>query len=259
MEPSSRSSQPLPTILPGHLGGSALVAAEQYVADGLLAPDGELRLHLYRKELDGSIASSAQVVATVTTAGSRASGTGAVIGQRCTAPLASRFCGNAAPATISLIALAGTDPTSRGELTVTTAAGTEIWWLNMGYWGGRAQLPPTPLPSTRGLFRETLGEFAAADAVIIDVDAGRFFFQSSDTSCTGNGTLSSAFDGIGILRAELTIAGCVSGHASLNAHFVGLAVFEAETPWDPVPWGPKLWLSTDSGRSVALTTFATDF
>jgi hypothetical protein len=242
--------------VPGHLSGGALVDAEQYLADGLLSPDGELRLHIY-KEIDGGVASAVQLVATVTTAGSRASGTGSVIGQRCSSPLASRFCGIATPARIDLIGLYGPDPTSRGEITITTAARTEIWWLRLGYWGGRPpQATSFPLATTRGHYRETLAEFAAADAVIINLDAGRFFFQSSDTGCVGNGTLSAPYADLPILRAELTIDGCIGARMPLNAQFVGLAIFEAITPYDFEPWGPKLWLSASGGSPVGLTTFA---
>ena len=46
------------------------------------------------------------------------------------------------------------------------------------------------LTKLKGLYKETLGEFAAGHDIIIDIDAtGRFFFQSWQTGCTGNGTL----------------------------------------------------------------------
>jgi hypothetical protein len=244
------------SIAPGHLVGQALVGSEQFEADGLLTPDGELRLHLYQ-QVESKITVSAQLVTHVTLLAGRAQGEGRLVGQRCSAMPPSRFCGRAWSADIDLRALAGAAPHSTGDITVMTPAGAEVWWLTLGYWGGLPGGQVFGLATLDGLYRETLADFAAGNDVIVSLDGeGRLFFQSSATGCVGNGRLSPPFADVGIYRAELTIAGCRADRAALNAEFAGLATFETITPWDYAGFGPKLWLSAREDSAVALTTFA---
>ena len=254
--PARPSAPPRPLVVPGHLVGRALIDTEEYEVDGLLAPDGELRLHLYQERND-EITLSAQLVAQVTVPQGRVDGQGHVVGQRCSVPPQSRFCAAALPAEIDLLAISGDDPRSTGEITVTTPTGTETWWLRLGYWGGVPESHGHSLSILEGLYRETLADFAAADDVIVSGDSeGRLFFQSSATGCIGNGLLSQAFDGVNMYRAELTIASCRGDFAPLNTELVGLATLEFSTPWDLVEFGPKLWLSARDGSAVALTAIA---
>ena len=99
-----------------------------------------------------------------------------------------------------------------------------------------------------GLFREELAQFAQAGDVIATIDsAGRLFFQSPDSGCTGNGTLAPHADGrFYVFDVNLLIESCDTRYAFLNGEFEGLATESQGGYWDYDNW-LIMFLSTPDG------------
>ena len=249
--------QPLPaqpvSVQPGRVVGLATTPTGKHELTGLLTVDGTLRMSVYGSaaasfDLGGSV----QFVGNVQLGAREVSGSGVVIGQACSAAAANRFCNVATPSAIKLTALDAIDSAVAGELRIASAAGDEVWPLEIGYWGGRPHLDAgSSLQTLQGTYEELVAEFAEGGGVLITVDSGgRIFFQSPITSCIGNGTLSVDGDAAANLYdVALTIAGCAAPYAALNNEFTGLSTFEPTTPWDYGLNIHKMWLSTSAAAA----------
>jgi hypothetical protein len=245
------------TIVPGHLWGTANLEGVVYVTDGALTRDGDLRLHILRAD-ELNIYESFQFFGSFGPLGQQVVGQGAIIGQFCSGPTPTQFCGTATTASIGLAG--GSNAVSArltGELRVPTGTGTDVWTLDLGYYGGMTTVSAAPdLRYLVGLYRERLAEFSPSYDATIDLDAtGRFFFQDATTGCTGNGTL--AASETNFFAVSLTIGNCSAGYRTLNTEFTGLATFEPAAPWDYWGYAPRMWLSTYPGNA-APAALATD-
>jgi hypothetical protein len=250
--------------------GQVSIDGKKHWIDGLLAPDGTLRLDVE----DGAnvivdVAGPVQLVGALAMGGAsvgRATGAGIVIGQACGSAKPNRFCAENATWEASLTT---TGPYfwdgAEGPLVVHTSAGDEVWMLDTGYWGGTAAFDEgawtTKLPSP-GIFSERHADFARDGEIIVNLDAaGLFFFQSAGTGCTGNGTLRPYDAAVtrNLYRVELTMASCSPPFEHLNVAFDGLSMFEGSDPWDALDWVFKMWLSSDPNAAsrAALTLRAT--
>ena len=117
-------------------------------------------------------------------------------------------------------------------------------------WPTVTYLEPATLEFASGQYTETLAE-AARDAVINLDSGGRFFFQSPQSGCVGNGTLVPHADGIfNVYDVALLVENCASGHEESNGEFEGLATRTVGGGWDY--WGDwlVLWLSTPETAPV---------
>lgn len=244
-------------VEPGHLSGTAMIAGVQYAADGLFTKNGQLRMHIFRGDAT-TIDDSLQFVGGFGPPRAHIEGPGMIIGQYCSAQPPNRFCGTTTTATLVLDAVgAGSRTTAKGELRVTTAAGTETWPLDLIYWGGFRHFYTTfEIESLSGLYMEKLAEYSPGADVVINIDtAGRWFFQDATTGCTGNGSLAAAVDNTNVFPVQLTIAGCRPAYAALNTEFIGLATYEPPTPQEFTNYAPRMWLSTPTGTPVAISSF----
>jgi hypothetical protein len=263
--PASPAAPALPSgpapILPGHVVGQVSIDGEKHWIDGLLAPDGTLRLDVENAkttilDIAGPVQLVGALVMTDSLAG-RAIGAGIVVGQDCGAAEPSRFCGEIAAWELSLNTTGPfVDSGAEGPLTVHSPSGDEVWMLDTGYWGGTAAFDEgfsSALLPSAGVFSERHADFAHDGEVILNLDAGgRFFFQSAQTGCTGNGTLQ-PYDVTArrnLFRVALTIASCTAQFEHLNAVFDGLSTFEGSDPWDAPDQLFKMWLSTGAGASA---------
>jgi hypothetical protein len=199
---------------------------------------------------------SEQLVGTMTTNGSRASGTGVVIGQQCAVSVPSHYCGQAATASFEFTGSAATNHSSRiaGHIQVVTSAGAETWSIDLALWpADTLATPPT------GQYKELLAEFASTGDVVINVDAaGALFFQSAHSGCVGNGAFDmQRNDAGGGLSLTLTIESCSDVFAYLNGVYDGLATGTLSSVWD-YDLLLRVWLSkrTGSGAPAALTLLA---
>jgi hypothetical protein len=253
----SGSLAPAP-FAPGHILAYVTLEGVVYEWSGLLTSGGELRLRVEGPPTIGSL----QLVGALAIDGSQASGSGVVIAQRCALPSPSPFCADAATWRASLNMISPwVDEGADGEIIVTTKHGEERWPVHTGYWGGQARFALASGPGyPKGLYKETVAEFATGHDVILDFDGGgRFFFQGWQTGCTGNGTLAPhGASNVNLFTVQLTVGGCIGAFQYLNRTFEGLSVIEPETPWDWWGLGPRMWLSTLHGepQPVALTLWA---
>lgn len=244
-------------VEPGHLSGTAMIGGATYSADGLFTKNGQLRMHIFSGD-DTGIDDSFQFIGAYGPPMSpHLEGPGIIIGQYCSTQQSNRFCGTSTAASIVLDAVgAGSRTTARGEIRV----GNETWSLDLIYWGGFQHFYTTfQISSLSGLYTEKLAEYAPGADVVMDIDTtGRWFFQDATTGCTGNGSLVPYTDSTNVYDVQLTIAGCSSTYARLNAQFIGFATYEPPTPQDRRDYAPRMWLSTPTGPPVALATFAAD-
>jgi hypothetical protein len=123
--------------------------------------------------------------------------------------------------------------------------------------------------AVEGLYSIRGTELAGKAGTVLTIDGqGRLFFQSSDTGCTGNGTMALHPNLDADLYADLydvslTIEGCVGAYAYLNNRFEGLSILDNDSGctgcWDDgvgVLDTPRFWLSMPAG--VTALSFSAD-
>ena len=251
-------SAPPPVVLPptansihGRFVGAITIDGVDYFGDAIVTSDGATRLYIGGPGGTSSAglqvtkpASSAQFVGHVDWRSGFTSGTGAVIGQGCSAPVHSRFCAKSAPGAITLTADAGV---VRGEMRVTTDAGIESWRLHLTAWDNFYTWH-AGLESVVGQYKEELAEFASEGDVTMTVDgAGRVFFQSPNSACIGNGTLAPQREGtFNVYDVALTIESCSGPYAYLNGVYEGLSTTSPSGYWD-YDVSLRTWLSKRAG------------
>lgn len=260
--PAPVAPSPSAAVSHGRYVGTVTIGDTDYFGDALLTEDGAIRLYVggpgtSSGAIQGrTLGGTAQFVGNVELFRSQLSGTGVVIGQGCSEPAVVRFCIEPAPGVISLASQSGD---LRGEIQVTTPEGREIWRLDLVSWDNYYALPAgSRYPE--GQYREELAEIGAGGDVILVVDgAGRLFFQSALTACTGNGTIAPHRDGaFNVHDVALTIAGCNGPYAHLNGEYDGLATTSPSGYWDYDAM-LRAWLSKqvdDPSQPAALTMWA---
>ena len=228
--------------LHGHFSGAGQLPDGTHYVEVLATVDGIIRLYIGGPLPTGIIGSGAGLptellslgnavmfAGDVSLNGVEGSGNGLVFGVACDEADNRRFCDEPAPAVIEVTA---TESGFISELRVETSGGDETWLLDVGeysvYYNHDAAGPPS------GLYREMLAQFAQAGEVILRVDgSGQLFFQSSDSGCTGNGTVSSHLDGkYYVWDVGLSVENCDSDYAYLNGNFDGLATVSQGGYWD---------------------------
>lgn len=257
--PSAPLPLPLPATMHGHFRGAAAIGEPvfRYYVEGLLTIDGEVRLYIGGPGDVSSVysgggipaialdpAEATQFVGNLTWNGDAGSGDGVVIGQDCAPHAPGRFCTAAAHATISV---SRQSSSLKGEIRVETGQGMESWHLDIGGWSIYYPLSAAR-EYPRGLFSEHLAVFDASDAIVINLDgAGRLFFQSPWSGCTGNGALRPHADGrVYVFDVDLVIENCAASYAHLNRAFEGLATETQDNYWGYDDWLVMV-LSTPEG------------
>ena len=183
-----------------------------------------------------------------------------MIGEACGLPSPGRFCGTETAVRIEVTKTGLLiDQGSSGVIRVATQNGETTWPLRLGYWGGQAGFDQV-LPGA-GVYELHQAEFVRATRVFMTVYGdGRAFFQSAETGCTGNGTISGYLgQRFNLYAVELEIRGCTGSFSYLNTDFEGLATGESLTPWGYDFSVLSLWLSTRAGSPspAAITLWAT--
>jgi hypothetical protein len=232
-----------------------------YEATGLLIGDGTLRLSI--GDGLGGLA-LLQLVGDVVQTNGYIAGGGTIYGEACaSAPLA-RFCDRPSPVAFEL----PTTDEAKGAMWVTTAGSQETWtWTWQTYsWSPLAALPPAPSwDAVKGLYSIRGNELAGNAGTVLTIDGqGRLFFQSSETGCTGNGTMALRPNlDADLYDVSLTIEACVGAYAYLNNRFEGLSILDNDSAcsgcWDDgvgLLNTPRLWLSMPAG--AAALSFSAD-
>jgi hypothetical protein len=108
-----------------------------------------------------------------------------------------------------------------------------------------------------GQYKELLAEFASAGDVMMNIDSsGKFFFQSANSGCVGNGALVPHLDGAAdTYDVTLMMENCNDTYAYLNGQYGGLALYTSSSYWDYDSL-LRMWLSKPTGGTppAALTT-----
>lgn len=209
--------------------GNASINAAHYFAEALLTRDGAIRLYVAGPHgIPAGPAISAQFVGQVAVRSNQVSGSGTIVGQGCAGPDANRFCRQTAAAEIRAT-LQARELT--GEIHVTGGEGDEVWALSLS--PHDLFLDKVRVGTLAGQYTEIVAEFARQSDTVVNLDsAGRMFFQSPGSGCTGNGALAERPDGsFNIYDVTLTIESCNAPYAYLNGEFAGLAS-PAANGWD---------------------------
>jgi hypothetical protein len=230
----------------GRYVGTVRIGDGQFFGDALLTEDGAIRLYVGGPYVaSGALqatrpSGSSQLVGTFQVSGDRATGNGVIIGQGCSNPLvASRFCGAGAGGELALNVTA--DEVG-GQIHLTTSEGSETWVLDLQAWRNYYLMSAAP-QYVAGQYQEQLGEFVTGDDTVINVGGGELSFQSANSGCTGNGTLSPHLGGkFNVYDVTLTIGNCGSQYAYLNGQFEGLATTTPGGYWDYDSW-LRIWMS----------------
>jgi hypothetical protein len=242
--PSSSTGRPtgLPTGGGRHdayFFGNARIEGGIYFAQALLARDGTLRLYIAGPD---GVASqvAAQFVGSTAIRSDQLTGTGTIIGHGCANRDSHRYCGSTATAEID-----GRFSTSSldAEILVTSDAGNERWMLSFSQ---HALFYNTlPVANLAGQYVELIADFARSGDTVVNIDrAGRLFFQSPGSGCTGNGILVQRPDSsFNLYDVTLTIAACKPTHGYLNGEFEGIASPAADG-WDYGSFLLQILLST---------------
>jgi len=253
---SSPAETPAPPTQAGHYVGAVKIADTTYFGDAVVTQDGAMRLYVGGPYDNGGELqmvrpeSSEQFVGTIQMRDGHWSGSGAIVGQGCAINPANRFCGQSAPAEFSAnVSSASGCGTAQlqGEIELTTSGGTETWSLDLGLWAGDGG--PWQLPS--GQFKEVLAELASSGDVIVNIDgSGRLFFQSSGSSCVGNGTLAPHSAGpANIYDVTLLMESCSGAYSYLNGTYGGLELVTPSSFWN-YDGLPRIWLSKGAGEGL---------
>lgn len=259
--PPSAGEDPTPLPPPtaeavhGRYVGTVTIAGAEYFADALFTADGLARIYFggLGDGSDGVIPDSmpdtaAQFVGSLELTGDLAAGSGRIIGEGCAVLTNSRFCDETATGEIQLEdVVAGYSAELHGSIHVATSTGSEMWQLDLTPWNNVYPFSVGP-SAMAGQYREAIAEFAAGGDTIMNVDqAGRLFFQSPSSGCTGNGSFTPHLDGaFNVLDVEVTIANCGATFSYLNGEFEGLATLSTSDYWayDSVP---RIWISKQDG------------
>ena len=258
---------PVPPAVPtqawtGHYVGAVKTADGTYFGDAVFSRDGTVRLYVGGRYDDGGELQmarpegSVQFVGTVQVRDGQWSGSGVLIGQECAINAANRFCAQTGSAEISgtLQFDAGGSGTEQmqGEIQVATDSGKEIWRLDLLLWSDD---PIAPSEGT-GQFKEMVAEFAYPGAVIVSFDStGKFYFQSANSGCAGNGMLVPTVGGsAGPYTATLLMQSCNGAYTYLNGTYEGVALGTPSSRWDYDSL-LRIWLSKPTGETpqAALT------
>jgi len=228
-------------------------------ATGLLIADGTIRLSIGDAS-DGS--ALLQLVGDVVETNSYIAGGGTIYGEACASSPPARFCGQPSPAEFQL----PTEDNSKGTIWVTTTAGQETWTWQTYPWNPLYEFPRAlPWDAVKGLYSIRGTELAGDAGTVLTIDGqGRLFFQSSETGCTGNGTMVLRPDeDADLYDVSLTIEGCAGAYAYLNNRFEGLSMVDNDSActgcWDDgvgLLDTPTFWLSVPTG--VAALSFSAD-
>jgi hypothetical protein len=260
--PSSAPEPPPspPTIAAhGHFLGTATFGGVDHFLEAIVTVDGAVRLYIggqWDEAFSGTgptpdlfAAESLQFVGSIDMNAGRGAGSGALIGQICTAPEPGRFCDEPASAQIRLTATSG--GRLEGEVQVLSTARDEVWRLEMDQWSAFYALEANPA-HLAGAYKEEAAPFAQGADVILTIDvAGRVFFQSADSGCTGNGSFVPHGGGeFSVYEVALTIESCDARYASLNSEFGGLAIQTQQGYWDYDPDWLVIFLSTARGAAA---------
>ena len=241
---------PTANSIHGRYVGTVAIDGENYFGDALLTIDGSIRLYVGGRYSDtGALQltkaeASAQFVGSMDVRSGLTTGTGVIIGQGCSVLVLPRFCAKPAPGEIAV----STDgDLMSGAIRVTTDRGVESWRLQLHAWYNFYELPAR-IEYVMGVYQEKLAEFAPDGDVIMSVDgAGRLFFQSATSDCTGNGVLAPHLDGtFNVYDITLTVEGCSGPYAYLNGAYEGLSTTSASAAWD-YDTSLRSWLSKRAG------------
>lgn len=229
----------------GRYVGTAKIADRYYFADALLTADGSVSLYV-----GGEVAASeapsgsgalqttkppdfSQLVAQVAIRGIEATGNAVSVSDR-----GAVMAGN--------IRIVVQSERLQGEIQLSTSTAALTLLLDMQSWTGSYVLSAKQ-QSLQGLYQEQLAGFAVGTDTIVSIDlAGRLFFQSATSGCTGNGTVRPHLDGLfNVYDVTLSIAGCKPAYGYLNASYQGLASTSPSNYWayDSVL---RIWLTEQS-------------
>lgn len=242
--------------LGGYYNGTATNVDGEHFVEALVLKDGTLRM-----TIGGSWqgTGSLQFVGHFQTDGDHADGDGIVIGQDCWNSTPSHFCGMAVPAVVGLTEPASSleydqRPVLSGDLTVTADEASDNWTLDLRL-GARIGFFYSNLwrdmNGVYGDYSYDTSDLAAFGSdLVVNVDhLGQVFFQSAQTGCVGNGSLSLYGDGTSnILSASLLVENCGEDRASMNGALEGLASFFDGNGFG----GPEIsmYLSRPTGNDV---------
>jgi len=215
-----------------------------YAGEALLTVEGLARIFIDGVPGAPDSLESRQFVGHVEFTDGEAYGTGLVYAEGCTDGTASTVCGSPVPA----------------ELTITTATraeligeivlpGGEAWPFYMG-WPTLTYLEPATGELASGQYTETHAEFALDAVINVDSD-GRFFFQSPQSGCVGNGSLMPHADGaFNAYDVALVVANCAAGFEASNGEFEGLATRSMDGPWGYWADWLLMWVSSVATEPV---------
>jgi hypothetical protein len=253
--PTSSGPSPTNSIRGGYFSGQV----GRYYAEGIVTEDGSARLYIQGPPRDASEEfEPVQFVGSLAPkADWSAVGAGILIGERCRSTTDGRFCNGGVPAELELTSLGARLLEGRlihqaGDWAGDVGLGLRVimTWPSDTYAVDKASFE-----MVEGTYWERLADFAHDGDVISIVDgAGRWFFQSAHTGCTGNGALTPHGDGaLNVYQVELLIENCDANYDYLNRSFLGLAT-RSFGDWN---WGDwlVLFLSSPDGEPnpVALT------
>jgi hypothetical protein len=256
-------------VVDGRYIGTVTIGGQQLFGDAIVTVDGAVRLYvggLYdaggELQFTRPAGGSAQFVGHVaSSSGGSGSASGLVIGQGCTDPQVVHLCSGVATGemtfTISAVSGWAVDATLSGAVHVATSAGEETWLLDLGRWGNYYLMSASP-GDMSGQYREELAEFATGDDTVLSISGSQLQFQSANSGCTGNGTLTPHLDGaFFVFDVTLDIGNCNATYARFNGRFEGLASATAGNVWD-YDTVLRMWLSKPDGTEpqVALTMLA---
>lgn len=247
-----------PPKLPTRIQLDLTIDGVAHRATGLLTTEGAVRLRVGGGA--GGAALLQLVGDGVQTAGYVA-GSGTIYGEACAASPPARFCDQPSPAEFEL----PTQFDAVATIWVTTAGHREAWTGRSPSYSVVYALPSAqPWDSVKGLYSMRGTELVGSTGTVLTIDGqGRLFFQSSETGCTGNGTMSLRSNSdTDLYDASLTIESCAGAYGYLNDRFEGLSIMDNDAGcsgcWDDgvgLLNTPKFWLSTPAGVA-ALSFFA---
>jgi hypothetical protein len=238
---------PPPPALPathGYFSGSIGVDGWRYYSEALLTADGFIRIFVSQAPDAFDPTNSRQFVGQLEFNGTgQAAGLGVVYTQECEDGGVSTACPNVVSASVDI------DVANRSLLAgaITILDEDEVWPFEMG-WPTQTYLESATLGFAAGQYEEALAKFAKFAVINVD-NGGNLFFQSADSSCVGNGTLTPHADGTSnVYDVVLLVENCRDGFEADNGRFQGLAT---RTLDDWSDWGNWLvmWLSTPEGAA----------
>jgi hypothetical protein len=253
--------QPSASINHGYHDGVATIGGVDHYANALITADGMVRIYvggplgIYSQLPLDRPTDAAQFIGNVQLQDmltrATATGSGVVVGESCTPPLAGRFCAESGTGQLSLSLENGA---LVGELQVSTSQATEVWTLQMAAWSIYYDLRAA-VGDGHGQYKEFGADFAIGSRTIINLDsAGRMFFQSPGSQCVGNGSVTPHADGrFGVYDVVLRLENCVAERQYLNGEYSGLMTFSASNPWNYDSL-MHLWMSKPGPPGAAITS-----